>query len=284
MVWIPQIPDLVERLGAAELADALRDPATATVPVALDDPEAGRISGVGVLEAWLAVQDTWRAERKAEIEEVATTFGGGRAVGEWVVRLEGEDGGRVGLPVAAAVDLASALPVRIHHSRLPLLGRHVVRRPMVRPDPSAHAADVVGAYLDALGAGDTAAAVAAFAPDGSRRGPVSDLDLRTGTGELTELHDALFSMGGGIPLSLCSLTEDGTRSAFEYVLDRWGAAGLPPQPGLAVCARGGDGLIASARVYDDVEAPVEQGWRASGAGRDVSSDLPAPPHRQREQE
>ncbi|WP_392959955.1 hypothetical protein [Streptomyces sp. LN245] len=40
MVWIPQIPDLVDRLGAAELADALRDPGTATVPVALDDPEA----------------------------------------------------------------------------------------------------------------------------------------------------------------------------------------------------------------------------------------------------
>ncbi|WP_339133019.1 nuclear transport factor 2 family protein [Streptomyces sp. f51] len=256
MVWIPQISGLVERLGAAELADALRDPAAATVPVALDDPEAGRISGVGVLEAWLAVQDTWRAERKAEIEEVATTFGGGRAVGEWIVRLEGEDGGRIGLPVAAAVDLTSTLPVRIHHSRLPLLGRHVVRRPMVPPDPSARPSDVVGAYLDALGAGDTAAAVAAFAPDGTYRGPGADSDRHTGTRELTEFHDALFSAGGGIPLTLCGVTEDGTRSAFEYVVDRWGDAGLPAQPGLAVCVRGGDGLIVSARVYDDVEAPV----------------------------
>ncbi|MFI0960049.1 nuclear transport factor 2 family protein [Streptomyces sp. NPDC021080] len=256
MVWIPQISDLVDRLGAAELAGALRDPAAATVPVALDDPEAGRISGVGVLEAWLAVQDTWRAERKAEIEEVATTFAEGRAVGEWVVHMEGEDGGRAGLPVAAAVDLASALPVRIHHSRLPLGGRHVVRRPMVPPDPSAHASDVVGAYLTALGAGDTAAVVAAFAPDGSFRGPAADAYRHTGTKELTELFDAFFSAGGGIPLTLCTVTEDGTRSAFEYVVDRWGGIGLPPQPGLAVCARGGDGLIVSARVYDDVDAPV----------------------------
>jgi hypothetical protein len=257
MVWIPQIPDLVDRLGAAELADALRDPATATVPVALDDPEAGRISGVAVLAAWLAVQDTWRAERKAEIEEVATTFGERRAVGEWVVHLEGAEGERVGLPVAAVVDLASALPVRVHHSRLPLLGRHVVRRPMTPPDPSARVSDVVGAYLAALGAGDTAAVVAAFAPDGSFRGPAADARRYTGTKELTELHDAFFSACGGIPLTLCTVTEDGTRTAFEYVVDRWGGADLPPQPGLAVCTRGGDGLIASARVYDDVEAPVE---------------------------
>lgn len=53
------------------------------------------------------------------------------------------------------------------------------------------------------------------------------------------------------------MTEDGTRSAFEYICDRWGDADLPPQPGLAVCTRGGDGLILSARMYDDVEGPVE---------------------------
>ncbi|KAB1990390.1 nuclear transport factor 2 family protein [Streptomyces triticiradicis] len=257
MVWIPQIPDLVDRLGDAELADALRDPAEATVPVALDDPEAGRISGVVVLEAWLAVQDTWRAEHGADIEEVAVTLGERRAVGEWVVRLEGAGGKRIGLPVAAAVDLASTLPVRIHHSRLPLLGRHVVRRPMVPPDPLARPSDVVGAYKAALAAGDTAAVVAVFGPDGSFRGPADDTSRHTGTKELTELYDTFFSTGGGIPLKLCTVTEDGTRSAFEYICDRWGDADLPPQPGLAVCARGGDGLIASARVYDDVEAPVE---------------------------
>lgn len=171
MVWIPQIADLVDRIGAADLADALRDPASATVPVALDDPEAGRISGVAVLAAWLGVQDTWRAEHKVDIEEVATTIGARRAVGEWIVHLEGPDGERAGVPVAVAVDPASKLPVRIHHSRWPLLGRHVVRRPMLEPDPAVHASDVVGAYTAALDAGDTAAVVAAFGPDGTFRGP-----------------------------------------------------------------------------------------------------------------
>jgi hypothetical protein len=256
MVWIPQIPDLVDRLGAADLAHALRDPASAAVPVALDDPEAGRISGVAVLAAWLAVQDTWRADRKVEIEEVAITFGERRAVGEWVVHLEGPEGGRVGLPVAAAVDPAAPLPVRIHHSRRPLLGRHVVRRPVLRPDPRAHVSGVVGAYKAAVDAGATAAVVALFAPDGTFRGPSGDGHRHVGAKELTELYDSLFVTGGGIPLKLCTVTEDGTRSAFEYVCDRWGGVELPPQPGLAVCTRGDDGLIASVRVYDDVEAPV----------------------------
>ncbi|MFF3611929.1 nuclear transport factor 2 family protein [Streptomyces sp. NPDC002580] len=256
MVWIPQIPDLVDRLGGADLAHALRDPLSATVPVALDDPEAGRISGVGVLAAWLAVQDTWRAEHKVEIEEVVTTFGERRAVGEWVVHLEGPEGARVGLPVAAVVDPAAPLPVRIHHSRRPLLGRHVVRRPVLRPDPGLRLSGAAGAYKAAVDAGVTEAVVALFAPDGTFRGPTGDGRRSVGAKELTELYDSLFAAGGGIPLKLCTVTEDGTRSAFEYVCDRWGGVELPPQPGLAVCTRGGDGLITSVRVYDDVQAPA----------------------------
>jgi hypothetical protein len=32
---------------------------------------------------------------------------------------------------------------------------------------------------------------------------------------------------------------------------------LPPQAGISVYERGPDGLLAAARVYDDVETPVE---------------------------
>ena len=35
-----------------------------------------------------------------------------------------------------------------------------------------------------------------------------------------------------------------------------GSYDLPPQAGIAVFERGPDGLLAAARVYDDVEAPV----------------------------
>ncbi|MFF4345970.1 nuclear transport factor 2 family protein [Streptomyces sp. NPDC001530] len=257
MVWIPQITDLADRLGAADLAAALRDPSEATVRVALDDPGAGRISGVAVLAAWLAEQEKWRAERRVDIEPVATTVTEKRAVGEWVVHLNGPDGRRIGLPVAVAVEPASTLPVRIYHSRWPLLGHHVVRPPLLPHDPDAHASDVVGAYKAALGAGDTDGVVATFAADGYFREPSGDAYRYVGTHVLSDFYKGFFSAGGGIPLKLCTVTEDGTRSAFEYICDRWGDTDLPPQAGLAVYTRGADGLIAAAHVYDDVEGPVE---------------------------
>lgn len=257
MVWIPQIADLVDLLGAADLAAALRDPIAATVPVALDDPEACRISGVVVLDAWLAEQEKWRAEHRVDIEPVATTVTERRAVGEWAVHLNGADGKRVGLPVGVVVEPASALPVRIYHSRWPLLGHHVVRSPLLQPDPDARIAGVVGAYQAALGEGDVADVVATFAADGYVREPSGDAHRHVGRSVLADFYKGVFSAGGGVPLKLCTVTEDGTRSAFEYICDRWGDTDLPPQPGLAVCTRGADGLIAAAHVYDDVEGPLE---------------------------
>ena len=49
---------------------------------------------------------------------------------------------------------------------------------------------------------------------------------------------------------------DGVRCALEYNCVRWGSHALPPQAGLGVYERGPDGLLAAARVYDDVEPPV----------------------------
>ena len=37
---------------------------------------------------------------------------------------------------------------------------------------------------------------------------------------------------------------------------RWGSHDLPPQAGLGVFERGPDGLLAAARVYDDVDPPA----------------------------
>jgi hypothetical protein len=49
------------------------------------------------------------------------------------------------------------------------------------------------------------------------------------------------------------------RPGFRRCADcvRWGGEDLPPQAGIAVYERGTDGLLAAARVYDDVEAPGE---------------------------
>lgn len=53
------------------------------------------------------------------------------------------------------------------------------------------------------------------------------------------------------------MTDDGVRCALECDCVRWGRHDLPPQAGIGVCERGPDGLLATARVYDDVERAVE---------------------------
>ncbi len=80
--------------------------------------------------------------------------------------------------------------------------------------------------------------------------------VHRGTRELRSYFAARFSAGGGIGLQPCAVTDDGVRCALEYNCVRWGSHELSPQAGIGVYERGPDGLLAAARVYDDVEGPV----------------------------
>jgi hypothetical protein len=51
------------------------------------------------------------------------------------------------------------------------------------------------------------------------------------------------------------MTDDGVRCAVEYNCTRWGSRDLPAQAGIAIYERRPDGLLAAARVYDDIELP-----------------------------
>jgi hypothetical protein len=53
------------------------------------------------------------------------------------------------------------------------------------------------------------------------------------------------------------MTDDGQRWALEYNCIRWSSHDLVPQAGIGLYERSPDGLLAAARVYDDVDAPVE---------------------------
>jgi len=59
-----------------------------------------------------------------------------------------------------------------------------------------------------------------------------------------------------LPEEHCTLTDDGARSAIEYNCVRWGVTDIPAQAGVSVYERGDSGLLAAARVYDDVSPPV----------------------------
>ena len=65
--------------------------------------------------------------------------------------------------------------------------------------------------------------------------------------------------GAGITLEHCTVTEDGVRTALEFNAIRWGSVDMPPQAGVAVSPqRGRAGNIAEARIYDDVDPPIEE--------------------------
>ena len=117
-----------------------------------------------------------------------------------------------------------------------------------------------------------------FEPDGYYREPIGPHNAHRGGPELRSFFTTCFSAGGGIGLENCAVTDDGVRCALEYNCVRWGSHDIPPQAGIGVFERGPDGLLAAARVYDDVEAPGRAVLRSGSVAGDLASvdvqDLP----------
>jgi hypothetical protein len=139
---------------------------------------------------------------------------------------------------------------RTYCSQLPVDRRRHVRPPIL-PPVDFQPEDVVGRHLAALRSGDTAAAVGTFAAAGYVREPVEAL-LHRGPDELRAYFDRCFS-GGGVDVQPCAVTDDVARCALEYNCVSRGRRTVAPQAALAVYERGPDGLLAAARLYDDIE-------------------------------
>jgi SnoaL-like domain len=145
--------------------------------------------------------------------------------------------------------------IRVYHSRWPLTGEHRVRPPLLPADPNLHVEGIPGDYQRALAEGNLEGILATFEPEGYAREPSGAAYLHRGIEALRELYTHMFANDGGIGLDHCTLTDDGVRCAIEYNGVRWGNTEIPPQAGVAVYERGGSGLLAAARIYDDVEPP-----------------------------
>jgi len=250
-MWLPAFDDVIARapVTLADVTDGIR----------VDDPQYGRIDGAVEFGAYRRKSEDWLAERQARPRLLATTIGSSRVVGECDVELTRGDRS-FALPVAVmveSVDHEKRLWVRVYHSQWPLLGHHVRRPPLLARDPSVRESDVVGEYQAALAAGDADRIVATFEPDGCFREPAGGEYRVCGTRDLSELFTRFFGAGGGITLEHCTVTEDGVRTALEFNAVRWGSVDMPHQAGIAVYERGRTGKIAEARIYDDVEGPVE---------------------------
>ena len=250
-MWLPEFQDVIDRAGARLDESPLE--------LRIDDPQSGRIVGDASFDGYREWSAEWLRIRDGRSRAVATTVGDGRVVGEFEVDLK-QDDRRFTLPVAVVVEPdrdAGQLWVRVYHSQWPLLGHHVIRPPLLSRDPNVREADVVGDYQSALAAGDTDRITATFEPDGCFREPAGGEFRVCGTDTLREFFARFFSMGGGIVLEHCTVTEDGTRTALEFNAVRWGTTDMPPQAGVAVYERGATGRLREARVYDDVDPPLD---------------------------
>ena len=226
--------------------------------VVVYDPRAGEIRGHRQLRKFVSTNKSWMTQQHARIETVASTSAGGRAVVELLAHLP-RDGGDVAWPVAVVAESPDDLSVvfRTYCSQWPVDGRRHLRPPILPPG-GARPGDVVGRYQAALDIGDADAVVGTFEPDGYYREPIGPHLTHRGTAELRSFFTERLGASGGIGLEPCEVTDDGVRCALEYNCVRWGDRDLVPQAGLGVYERGPDGLLAAARVYDDVVPPGSQ--------------------------
>jgi limonene-1,2-epoxide hydrolase len=226
--------------------------------VVIYDPRAGEVRGHRRLHRFVSRNNAWLAEHRVRIDTVASIRVPGRAVVELLAHLQ-VDGTDVAWPVAVVAESVDELSVvfRTYCSQQPVDGMRHVRSPILAPGAD-QPAELVGRYHAALRAGDVDAIVSMFAPDGYYREAIGGHSRHCGTDELRSFFTTCFSAGGGIELAVCAVTDDGVSCAVEYNCERWGDQQLPPQAGIGIYQRGGDGLLAAVRNYDDVEAPVTQ--------------------------
>jgi limonene-1,2-epoxide hydrolase len=225
--------------------------------VVIWDPRAGEVRGHRELRRFVRRNQEWLAQHEARIETLATTRASARAVVELLAHLS-SDPWQQSWPVAVVADSGrdDEMVFRTYCSQQPVDGRRHLRPPVLGPADRAPG-DVVGRHLAALAAGDLDAVVATFAPNGYVREPVGGPDTHRGPEQLRSFFATRFGAEGGLLLEPCRVTDDGERCVVEFTCTRWAGRTVPAQAGLGVYERGPDGLLAAARYYDDVQAPVE---------------------------
>jgi hypothetical protein len=276
---VPWLPELFSASTLARLEEAQRSRDNLSVPFfagvltgemdALigsfaDEPEIhhpvrGRIRGVDAFTRYARETKEWLEGREASIEDVDHIINPSNGVEEVVLHLRG-DGGSVDLPVAIAADKSGdrLIELRVYYSTWPLTGRHSNRPPVLQPSAKLSEPDFASSYQGALAAGDADAIVGIFEPDGYAREPAGIDYVHRGPDGLREFYESLFSNGGGIPLEHCSVIQNERACALEYNVVRWGTTELlPPEAGIAVYVRGEGGKLAAARIYDDVDPPID---------------------------
>jgi hypothetical protein len=264
------LPDMAERYWQLLIdgdADGLLSMFDQTPRI--DAVHPGHVEGAEAVRAFAEGTHGWLAGMKAHLSPVRTTRGDFRSVAEQELHLHLDDGRNVHLPtavVAERLDTPRLERLTVYHSMWPLSGHHEVRRPVLEVDPDLVVPDVVGRYEDVLRQGYLQGVIQLFEPDGYVRQPAGEPYVHRGEDALRDFFLAIFGNVGGLELDLCTVTDDGEACAVEYNAMKWGRTVLPPQAGIAVYERSTDGtLLHAARIYDDVDPPVEIPAPTAGA-------------------
>jgi len=224
----------------------------------IDTPLDGAMRGEAAVRPFVARQAAWLAERRAAPRPLHTIDTPARVVVELVLDME-QNGERIDLPVGLVADRQGEgfSAVRVYHSTWPLTGGHRVRPPLLEPPLSRlEEPPAVEAYMAALRDGNAPLILSLFTPDGYVRQPSGDRFRHTGPEGLPNFYVPALA-AGGISLVHCTATGDGRSVAIEFIVDQWGKVALPLQAGMAVYDLAGDRL-AAARIYDDVDPPLEE--------------------------
>jgi len=236
-------PGLIE----GNVADSLRafdEKATVNSP----------LGGKELPQEWVSETRAWLGQHDARVESIHTVVADDRVAHELTlyVTIEGQERE---LPVMLIADVQAdrIRDLRIYHSTWPLTGTHQVRGPVMDYTLADRPPEPVGGYHAALAAGDSAAADAQFERGGFVREPAGSRFTHQGP-DRTAWYETILS-DGPLPLKLGTISDDGVTVVYEYLVDRWGSTSLPRQAGAAAYTRAPSGLLASARIYDDVDPP-----------------------------
>jgi hypothetical protein len=209
---------------------------------------------------FVAETRAWLSAHNARVEDGHTVVTPERVIHEFVLCVN-VDGGDKELPTMLVADIDAEdriRDLRIYHSTWPLTGAHAVRSPLMQYSLTTRPPEPVGAYHDALGAGDAAAADAVFEADGVVREPAGSAYAHSGADRRAWYETVLSD--GSLPLRLGTITDDGTTVVYEYEVERWGSTRIQPQAGAAAYERGASGKLVAARIYDDVDPPAALGF------------------------
>lgn len=250
---ISSIKDFYSALMAGE-AEALLDVFVAEPH--LDTPLQGEVRDEEAVRRFVSEQQSWLAERAADVQVLATTSDAERIVVEFVLYLR-HRGDDIDVPVAVVADVSGegVSWIRTYHSTWPLTGGHVVRPPLLHPSEGLEEPEVVERYMAGISKPDKETVLALFKDEGYVREPSGSQYKHEGREGQEEFYTAALSYGG-ISLQHCTATFDGTRCAIEYICDRLGSVEIPPQAGIAVYELSDSEQIQAVRIYDDVSMPT----------------------------